>query len=769
MKQIKMLSLMLSVLMICAIFLVATVQADDQLMDANPVGKATIIVSTYQDNAVVKLDSNGNILWATDVGGNVFQAVENPTDKTIYAVGEGKFTKLSRDGAILLQKPISGSTIDVDPSDGSFYVGDYAESFKGMRKYDVNGNFIKSFAPINSSVPINGADPVVYRADGSVYTNSYSEGVYKFDKNGKLLWQKEPGNYWHNSYGFATIVVDQRDGSVVATAQDFGGENVGYVVRFDTDGNTLWARPIQDLTYSRNAIDPTENVVYGSADPYGDKLYKINLTNGEVIWSKSIGGSPRTPSVDSFDGSIYVGKAGAKEIVKVDKNGNILWGPKYIGYQIWYLETASDVASSPVSTTIPEIDLTGDEDVSTLLFNPYPEPSLLSESDKPYLKNLTELFNEEIDKAILDFKNVKAITALAASWGYPRNLVVVALGQDVNGCPITESVNAQSTENLPQSSGFCISRADFVTTFADDTKPKDTSLALFGTADPLVEVTPSISLFIENGLVKMRAGQFGSSKISSIIAPVVRGTPVVFGPEAGVLTVILVPGAQEVAIGLAVVIALKIAAEYVVDCFSIDSEDPLINISPSAKDNNNWHRSVPVSVSVSDNCAFAGYVGRICIWSILPYLVVTEKLTEDGEYDVFVHDISKPPNVSSEVVRIDTTKPTVTKNGTVDSGSGVLSVSFTDNGNCKYSGLPFPGTPRPPESSNPKVINVPYTISVGDNKCKPCETTLTAKDVAGNVTITTPPHRDQHYPAFFQSRGRCRWQCDLGLGDGHRG
>ncbi|MFO0793523.1 MAG: PQQ-binding-like beta-propeller repeat protein [Candidatus Brocadiaceae bacterium] len=338
MKQIKML-----IVLICATFLVATVQADNQLMDAKPLGKATIIVTDYQAHTVVKLDSHGNILWATDVGGvYVFQAVENPTDKTIYAVGGDKFTKLSSDGAILLQKPISGSTIDVDPSDGSFYVGDY-DDWVSISKYDANGNFIKSFGGT-----IGGPVPVLYLADGSIYTNSYSAGVYKFDKDGNLLWQKQPV-HWHNSYGFATIVVDQRDGSVVATAQDccnVPDGNVGVVVRFDTDGNTLWARELGDLSYSRNAIDPTENVIYGASSSFQNainRLLKINLTNGDVIWSKSRGEGLRTPSVDPFDGSIYVASFDTKEIVKVDKNGNILWGPKNIGYYSWYLETTSDV------------------------------------------------------------------------------------------------------------------------------------------------------------------------------------------------------------------------------------------------------------------------------------------------------------------------------------------------------------------------------------------------------------------------------------------
>lgn len=307
-------------------------------------GKATTIVSSYTDNAVVKLDSNGNVLWAKDVGGNVFQAVENPTDKTIYAVGGGGFTKLGSDGAILLQKSVYGNTIDVDPSDGSFYVGAYAD-WVSISKYDADGNFIKSFGD-----RIGGPVPAVYHADGSVYTNSYNAGVYKFDKNGNLLWNVKPV-YWHNSYGFATIVVDQRDGSVVATTSDEGD-----VVRLAADGTMIWTKRIwtqgdspygnsyrcSDIGYSKNSIDPVENVIYGGggSDWY---LYKINLANGDVVWSKNIGEATASPSVDSSDGSVYVGKTYVKEIVKVDKNSNILWGPKRVGYYMLYLETTSDV------------------------------------------------------------------------------------------------------------------------------------------------------------------------------------------------------------------------------------------------------------------------------------------------------------------------------------------------------------------------------------------------------------------------------------------
>jgi DNA-binding sugar fermentation-stimulating protein len=172
--------------------------------------------------------------------------------------------------------------------------------------------------------------------------------VYKFDKNGNLLWQRQPIG-WHNSYGFASLVVDQRDGSVVATAEDAGA-----MVRLDADGNTIWTRPNlsppeDNMTYSRNAIDPTENVVYVAGQTAGN-LYKINLTNGDIIWTKYIGGVLETPTVDPFDKSIYVGKAYSREIVKVDKDSNILWGPLNLGYGTWYLETTTAEVFSLTNT-----------------------------------------------------------------------------------------------------------------------------------------------------------------------------------------------------------------------------------------------------------------------------------------------------------------------------------------------------------------------------------------------------------------------------------
>jgi outer membrane protein assembly factor BamB len=309
-------------------------------------GKATTIVSAYTDNAVVKLGSNGNILWATNVGGIVYQAVENPTDKTIYAVGGDIFTKLSSDGTILLQTSIPGNgmNIDVDPSDGSFYVGEWSEPGRAIRKYDASGNFIKSF-PWTL-----GSSPAVYRADGSVYVNTYEAGVYKFDKDGNLLWQREPVE-WHNAYPFASIVVDQRDGSVIATTW-----YTDSIVRLDADGNTIWTKSIPRIrVLSRNSIDPNENAVYVSSIIYGGTgstaIYKLNLTDGNTIWSKDLGAYGMA-AVDPFDGSIYFGKLGAKEMTKVDKNSNIIWGPKDIGYSIGYLETTSDVEATVVTIDI---------------------------------------------------------------------------------------------------------------------------------------------------------------------------------------------------------------------------------------------------------------------------------------------------------------------------------------------------------------------------------------------------------------------------------
>lgn len=377
------------------------------------------------------------------------------------------------------------------------------------------------------------------------------------------------------------------------------------------------------------------------------------------------------------------------------------------------------VASAQNSTTIPEIDLTGDEDLSTVLFNPYPEPSLLSTSDQTYLENLTEQFNEEISNAIdnEDIFDDVDIKAFAASWGYPSNLVVVALGQNVNGDPVTVSVNAQSTTSLPQPSGLGIFRADFVTTFINETTPKDSSLTLFGTADPLVAVEPSIILSIDNnGVVKMEAGQFGESVTLASVAKV------------------LSTGLSRVpSLSSALGTSLLALAGYLAFCDFADNTPPSIDV-PTPDGSNLWHRSA-VLVTVNDFCPFSCSIGSSVFSRIFPS-AAQKTLSGDGEYMVFAQDINR--NEASEFVGIDTSGPTVTKTNTFDVISGVFSVTVdSHNGNCSYSGLPFTesGVPRVPGSSATKRTNVSYSIDCIDPN-SPCNITLTAIDVAGN-SITT--------------------------------
>lgn len=165
-------------------------------------------VSAAGSNKVLKVSSNGTIIWAIDIT-EPRQVHVNPIDGGAYVnAGEawGPYScyyyqnnlyRLNINGGIVWQKSNYPSSwiygIGVSPTDGSIFMGS-GWNFYTCR-IDMSGNVIYNhtdFGAWRLAVDIEQSN--LYRGENP------SQGIYKYDANGALIWQKQIGNTtWTNT------------------------------------------------------------------------------------------------------------------------------------------------------------------------------------------------------------------------------------------------------------------------------------------------------------------------------------------------------------------------------------------------------------------------------------------------------------------------------------------------------------------------------------------------------------------------------------------
>jgi len=285
----------------------------------------------YYDYGVVKLDTNGTLLWQKKIGGTISE----------YA-----------------------TAIAVDSS-GNVYLNGYQNSDSygghdyGVIKLDTNGNLLwqKKIGGINYdygqaiSLDNFGNVYVTGRQDSDVFGGSQDYGVVKLDTNGNLLWQKKIGGTGQDQ-GYA-ITVDSNKNVYLGGIQSsdmYGGSFDIAVIKLDTNGNLLWQKKIggtgNDYCYGI-AVDSFNNVYlngYQNSDSSGiADMAVIKLdTNGNLLWQKKIGGNEiengKAIAIDSND-NIYLNGGQNSDsyggydygVIKLDSDGNILWQKKIGG------------------------------------------------------------------------------------------------------------------------------------------------------------------------------------------------------------------------------------------------------------------------------------------------------------------------------------------------------------------------------------------------------------------------------------------------------
>jgi len=349
------------------------------------------------DFYVVKLDSNGNVVWTKTIGGSltdVAYSIIQSSDggyvvagrTSSFGAGRDDFyvVKLDSSGNVLWTKTIGGSSDDgassiMQSSDGGYVVAGETRSFGAgeddfyVVKLDSNGNVVWTKTIGGSDLDV--ATSIIQSSDGGYvvagYTYSFGAGaadfyVVKLDSSGNVVWTKTiGGSFWD----FAHSIIQSSDGSyVVAGWTESFGEGNGdiYLVKLDSSGNVVWTKTIGG-SYNDGAgsiIQSSDGgyVVAGYTYSFGAgaaDFYVVKLdSSGNVVWTKTIGGSSddgASSIIQSSDGGYVVAGgtwsfgAGGWDIyvVKLDANGNVCFSQNITNYSV-----SSNVGSFSSPSTV---------------------------------------------------------------------------------------------------------------------------------------------------------------------------------------------------------------------------------------------------------------------------------------------------------------------------------------------------------------------------------------------------------------------------------
>jgi hypothetical protein len=274
------------------------------------------------DMFIVKYDTGGNVLWAKRAGGTGYdEGVSVTIDPTGAVYVTGNFdsftmvagsTTLTNTGSadmFLIKYDAAGAILWAKSATGTGFDGGYSIAADASGVY-ITGTFSGLHFTIGTTTLTNadasGTNPDIF--------------VAKYDVSGTVLWAKRGGG---PDLDFGNSIAVDASGNIYLTGQfrsttasfnsltltNSGGNYDIYVVKYDNNGNAIWARSAG----GSGAADYAESVVVSSSGVYIAGYFESSsitfgsttLTNsgpsdiyivkydtaGTAVWAKSAGGS----------------------------------------------------------------------------------------------------------------------------------------------------------------------------------------------------------------------------------------------------------------------------------------------------------------------------------------------------------------------------------------------------------------------------------------------------------------------------------------------
>jgi hypothetical protein len=288
---------------------------------------------------IVKLDMNGNFVWAVKIGGTMdCDALSIAVDQSNNSYITGSF-----DG-----------TVDFDPGAGTFTLTDDGNSNIYVAKVDNAGAFVWA-KKMNGTSGARGMS-LVFDGVNSIYTTGWFKGTVDFDPNagtstltssgywdvfinkldlgGNFIWTKQVGGSAGDDIGKAITTdpsgaiyltgtirgtADLDPGPGVATFSSTSGDM--FVLKLDISGNYVFAKSVSSSLFSAGnsiALDASNNIyttgyfggttdfdpgpgssVYSTAGSFDIFISKLDPA-GSFLWARRIGGTGNDDGQDIF-------------------------------------------------------------------------------------------------------------------------------------------------------------------------------------------------------------------------------------------------------------------------------------------------------------------------------------------------------------------------------------------------------------------------------------------------------------------------------------
>ncbi len=218
-----------------------------------------VLSSVKHDIFIAKIDTDGNLIWSKTIGGSETDACESLiiSNDNIYATGY-----------------FSG-TVDFDPGSGINAITSTGVEDAYVLKLDTDGNFIwvKNMGGTENT---RGIDIKVDNEE-NIYTTGCFSGTVDFN----------PGTETYN---------------LTSITGGFDGWDI-FVSKLDTNGNFIWAKSVG-----------------GSDDDESSAIYVDNIGN-----SYTVGNFAGTVDLDPGPNTYNLTSLGGVDIFKLDANGDFIW------------------------------------------------------------------------------------------------------------------------------------------------------------------------------------------------------------------------------------------------------------------------------------------------------------------------------------------------------------------------------------------------------------------------------------------------------------
>ncbi len=352
-----------------------------------------------EDIFIVKLDSNGNLIWAKSIGG---------TDSDV-----GLGIAVDSNGNVFTTGHFKGTT-DFDPGNNTFNLTSAGMTDIFISKLDSTGSFVWAKSMGGSGANGDKSRSIALDSNGNVYTTGYFEnsvdfdpgvGVFnlanggsldifisKLDNNGNFVWAKGIGgaivdignditlDLTGNIFltGTFTGDVDFDPGLGISSLTNVGGLDI-FVAKLNVNGEFVWAKNMGGTSSDQGrgiATDATGNVyttgqfisntvdfdpgpgTYILTNTFGTSsnifISKLN-SSGEFVWAKSMGSTINTNNSGNDIG--------------LDNNGNVFTTGTFSGTVDFDPDAGTNNLTSAGSLDIFISKLEGDTAPSVISIN----------------------------------------------------------------------------------------------------------------------------------------------------------------------------------------------------------------------------------------------------------------------------------------------------------------------------------------------------------------------------------------------------------------